>query len=194
MWFSLGVWTQPILRKSGHGLFVSLNPSPPRDKLCIQSFAPNWIFFSYSIIWIKPVCASLMFPPHAWLLAPLVTPRQKYKRMQQQKSFDTLKSSPINKLPTPRWVCSEDFIKLPLWMLLKVRNCRAWRSKFIIFSKQKIKQKQALCVYLCVRGCVKPQFLWLTKIPVGVDKALAACVFKPTTALTFHKVFAPGTG
>lgn len=128
-----------------------------------------------------------MFPTHAWLLAPLVTPRQKYNWMQQQKSFDTLESLPINKLPTPRWVCSEDFIRLPLWMLLKVRNCRAWRSKYIVFFPQKKKKP-------CVGGCVKQQFIWLTKIPVRVDKALPACVFKPTATLTFHKVFAAGIG
>lgn len=50
-------------------------------------------------------------------------------------------------------------------------------------------QRKALCVYPRVRGCVKRQFLWLTKIPVGVDKALTACVLKPKATLTFHKVF-----
>lgn len=40
---------------------------------------------------------------------------------------------------------------------------------------------------MCV--CVKEQFIWMTKIPIWVDKGLTACIFKTMTTLTFYTLF-----
>lgn len=63
-------------------------------------------------------------PPSRLLLHPLVTPRQRYKGMQQQKSFYTVTSSYINKLPAPRWIGTDGSSRLLLWLFLDGRNCR----------------------------------------------------------------------
>ena len=53
-------------------------------------------------------------------------------------------------------------------------------------------KKKALCVWLYVCVCVQEQFIWMTKIPIRVDKGLTHCVFKTMTTLTFYKFFASG--
>lgn len=134
--------------------FIRLSESQPTTiNFVFKALLPNGFFFfffcSNSIIWTQPGCASPVLPPHARLLAPLVTPRQKHNRAQQQKSFDALKPSPRNKLPSPRWACSEGSTRLPSWMMLKVRNCRARRSKFIIFSPKNQKKEPRVYFSVC---------------------------------------------
>jgi len=123
------------------GAAFELQPSPSsvfKDLLAS-------LYFWRSFIWKKPDSASLMFLHHSWLPYPLVTPRQKCKWMQEQKSFHTVTSHKY--VPHTQVGLLWRHHRLLSQMFPEARSCRSLqyplRSGFFLFLPQK-----ALCVCL----------------------------------------------
>lgn len=144
---------------------VSLNAAPPQPRFVRKdSLTTGFFFFLRSVIWTKPGCASSAFPHHGLLLYPLVTPRQKYKGMRQQKSFYTDTSFYISQFPAPGWICAAGISGLLSRTFLDARNCRSLHyplgSRFIRGLLFFLKKRPYMC------ACVKGQFIWMTRIPM----------------------------